>query len=209
MIYMISVLIVDDHPIVLEGSKNLFQGMDDLLIETESNPKNVITKMKQTHFDVFLIDVNMAIQNGIVLAAEIKANQEGALVILYTGDDIRSYYSLILEKKVDGVLSKTASRNNVIQTIRSLTQGHLVIPVDFVDYVTRKMQNQSNNLKLTNKEKQLIDMLQKGYTNKMMAEQLRVSQRTIERYLTQLFTLLEVPSREKALEFIREKIKLV
>lgn len=202
---MISVLIVDDHPIVLEGSKNLFQGMDDILIETESNPENVITKMKQTHFDVFLVDVNMATQNGIALATEIKSVQENALIILYTGDDIRSYYSLILEKKVDGIVSKTASRDNVIQTIRSITQGNLVIPVNFVDYVAKKMQDQYNNLKLTNKEKQLISLLQKGYTNKMMAEQLRVSQRTVERYLTQLFTLLEVSSREKAIELVKKK----
>lgn len=206
---MISVLIVDDHPIVLEGSKNLFQGLDDILIETESNPENVITKMKQTHFDVFLVDVNMAIQHGIALATDIKAVQESALIILYTGDDIRSYYSLILEKKIDGILSKTASRNNVIQTIRSIVQGHLVIPVDFVDYVTKKMQDQYNNLKLTNKEKQLLSMIQKGYTNKMIAEQLHVSQRTVERYLTQLFTLLEVPSREKAIELVKENLNII
>lgn len=206
---MISVLIVDDHPIVLEGSKNLFRGLDDILIETESNPKNVVNRMKQTYFDVFLVDVNMAVQHGIALATDIKAVQDSALIILYTGDDIRSYYSLILEKKIDGVLSKTASRNHMIQTIRSIVQGHLVIPVDFIDYVTKKMKDKSNNLKLTNKEKQLISMIQKGYTNKMIAEQLRVSQRTVERYLTQLFALLDVPSREKAIEFVKDNPDIV
>ena len=52
---MISVLIVDDYPIVLEGSKMLFQGVDDILIETEQNAAELLIKIRDIHFDVFLI----------------------------------------------------------------------------------------------------------------------------------------------------------
>lgn len=205
MTYLISVLIVDDHPIVLEGSKMLFQGLSDILIETEQNATEVLTKMRNTHFDVFLIDVNMAVQDGLLLAADIKETQEKAIIILYTGDDIQSYYSFIVEKKVDGILSKTAPREKVIQTIRSLVQGDLVLSNDFIDYIKNKMQHKHDNLQLTNKEKQLMTMLMEGYTNKMIAEKLDVTQRTVERHLTQLFTLLDVSSRIQAIEFVKEK----
>lgn len=205
MTYLISVLIVDDHPIVLEGSKMLFQGLNDILIETEQNATEVLTKMRNTHFDVFLIDVNMAVQDGLLLAADIKETQEKAIIILYTGDDIQSYYSFIVEKKVDGILSKTAPREKVIQTIRSLVQGDLVLSNDFIDYIKNKMQHKHDNLQLTNKEKQLMTMLMEGYTNKMIAEKLDVTQRTVERHLTQLFTLLDVSSRIQAIEFVKEK----
>lgn len=205
MTYLISVLIVDDHPIVLEGSKMLFQGLDDILIETEQNATKVLTKIQNTHFDVFLIDVNMSIQGGLSLAADIKAVQEKALIILYTGDDIQSYYPFIVERKVDGILSKTAPREKVIQTIRSLVQGDLVLSIDFIEFLKNKMQHKHDNLQLTNKEKQLMSMLIEGYTNKKMAEKLCVTQRTIERYLTQLFTLLDVSSRIQAIEFVKEK----
>ncbi len=202
---LISVLIIDDHPIVLEGSKLLFQGLDDILIETEEVATNVLNKMQDTHFDVLLIDVNMAVQDGISLAADIKAAHEKSLIILYTGDDIQSYYPLIVEKKVDGVLSKTAPREKVIQTIRSLVQGDLLISQDFVDYLKNKMQNKYETLQLTNKEKQLMMMLIEGHTNKMIAEKLDVTQRTVERYLTQLFSLLGVSSRIQAIELVKEK----
>lgn len=205
MTYLISVLIVDDHPIVLEGSKMLFQGVDDILIETEQNAADVLTKMQNTHFDVFLIDVNMAVQDGLSLAADIKAAQEQARIILYTGDDIQAYYPFIVEKKVEGILSKTAPREKVIQTIRSLVQGDLVLSIDFIDYIKTKMQHKHDNLQLTNKEKQLMTMLMEGYTNKMIAEKLDVTQRTVERYLTQLFALLDVSSRIQAIEFVKEK----
>lgn len=136
---MISVLIVDDHPIVLEESK-IFFGDNDILIETEQNATDVLSKMINTHFDVFLLDVNMAVQNGISLAADIRAVQEQALIILYTGDDIQSYYPFIVDKKVDGILSKTSSREKVIQTIRSLVQGDLILSFDFINYIITKMQ---------------------------------------------------------------------
>lgn len=203
--YLISVLIVDDHPIVLEGSKMLFQGLNDIHIETEQNTAEVLNKIRNTYFDVFLIDVNMAVQDGLSLAADIKAAQEKALIILYTGDDIQSYYPFIIEKKVDGILSKTAPREKVIQTIRSILQGDLVLPSDFIDYLKNKMQHKHDNLQLTNKEKQLMTMLMEGYTNKVIADKLDVTQRTVERYLTQIFTLLDVSSRTQAIEFVKEK----
>ncbi|WP_431027181.1 response regulator transcription factor [Lysinibacillus sp. LZ02] len=205
MTYLISVLIVDDHPIVLQGSKSLFQGLNDVFIETEENATKVLSRMQSTHFDVFLIDVNMTIQDGISLAADIKTEQENALIILYTGDDIQSYYPLLIEKKIDGILSKTASQEKVIQTIRSIMNGDLVLSTDFIDYITNKMVDKYDNLKLTNKEKQLMVMLIQGDTNKMIADKLCVTQRTVERYLTQLFTLLDVPSRIQAIELVKEK----
>lgn len=97
--YLISILIIDDHPIVLEGSKRLLHDIEDMEIETESHPQNVLQKMQQVHYDIFLIDINMTEQNGISLAKAIKSTQPSSSVILYTGDDIRSYYPLIIEKK--------------------------------------------------------------------------------------------------------------
>ncbi|MEO4052055.1 response regulator transcription factor [Solibacillus sp. CAU 1738] len=202
---LISVLIIDDHPIVLEGTKALFQKLDDMYIETEGNPENVLNKIQQQHYDVFLIDINMSVLNGISLAANIKAQQKNARIILYTGEDIRSYYPLIVEKKVDGILSKTASQERVIQTIRSTVHGDLVLPFDFIDYISKKMQNKYDNLKLTNKEKLLMNMVIEGYTNKLIAEKLGVAQRTAERYLSQLFSLLDVTSRGEAIELVKQK----
>ncbi|MEK5187238.1 helix-turn-helix transcriptional regulator [Solibacillus sp. FSL W7-1324] len=183
----------------------LFQGLNDIHIETEQNTAEVLNKIRNTYFDVFLIDVNMAVQDGLSLAADIKGAQEKALIILYTGDDIQSYYPFIIEKKVDGILSKTAPREKVIQTIRSIVHGDLVLPSDFIDYLKNKMQHKHDNLQLTNKEKQLMTMLMEGYTNKVIADKLDVTQRTVERYLTQIFTLLDVSSRTQAIEFVKEK----
>lgn len=204
-ILLISVLIVDDHPIVLKGTKAMFQGIEDLYIETEIDPEQVYIRMQNEYFHIYLLDINMSKKNGIELASEIKAMQENAIIILYTGDDIGSYYSLIIEKKIDGILSKTAPIERVINTIRSATQGGIVLPIGFIDYINKKMQNKYETLKLTNKETELIKMVMDGYTNKQMAETLYVTQRTVERYLAQIYNILGVSSRREVIEFIKEK----
>lgn len=204
-ILLISVLIVDDHPIVLKGTKAMFQGIEDLYIETEVDPEQVHIRMQNEYFHIYLLDINMSKKNGIELASEIKATQENAIIILYTGDDIDSYYSLIIEKKIDGILSKTAPIERVINTIRSATQGGIVLPIGFIDYINKKMQNKYETLKLTNKETELIKMVMDGYTNKQMAETLYVTQRTVERYLAQIYNILGVSSRREVIEFIKEK----
>ncbi|MEB2300425.1 response regulator transcription factor [Lysinibacillus xylanilyticus] len=205
---MIYVLIVDDHPIILEGTKSLLKKVKDLSISLEMDPSKVINRILNESFDIFLIDVNMAKKDGISLAKDIKSINPQAKIILYTCDDLQSYYHLILEKTIQSVLSKIAPRERIISTIRSVMQDNIVLPANFPDYINNKMQNKYDNLKLTNKEEQLIRMIIDGMTNKMIAEHLNVSQRTVERYLTQLFNFLGVSSREEIIKLV-QKEKLI
>lgn len=76
---------MDDHPIVLEGTKNLFKENEDILVDTESDATSVIPKIKDKPYDIYLIDINMPLENGIHLARNIKAIQIDASIILYTG----------------------------------------------------------------------------------------------------------------------------
>lgn len=207
MTHLISVLIVDDHPIVLEGTKKLFQEIDDMVVDTESDATCVLQKVKKTPYDIYLIDINMPLQNGIVLARNIKILQSNAAIILYTGDEISDYYPLILERKIEGILAKTASKEQIIRTVRSVIHGEIVLSTNFLDFLESKYNPQAlqNKLKLNAKEKQILCLIEDGHTNHAIAEKLNVTQRTVERYLTQLFTLLNVGSRTEAVNLAKEK----
>jgi len=73
---LIEILIVDDHPIVLEGSKMLFLDIDDIKVDTERNTTTALKKIKTNNYDVYLIDVHMPVINGIKLARDIKNIQK-------------------------------------------------------------------------------------------------------------------------------------
>ena len=201
---------MDDHPIVLEGTKNLFKDNDDILVDTESDATSVIPKIKDKPYDIYLIDINMPLENGIHLARNIKAMQIDASIILYTGDDITDYYPLILERKIEGILAKTASKEQILRTVRAIANGEIVLPKNFLDFLDNrfKIQEAKLDIHLNEKEKKILRLIAEGHTNKAIAIELNIPQRTTERYLTQLFSLLNVDSRTEAVN-LAERMNLL
>ena len=200
------VLIVDDHPIVLEGSKNLFSDIANIDVTTTTEVKETYRYAKEKAFDVYLIDVNLPEMNGIDLAAVIKAEDPQAIVILYTGDNIEDYYSLILEKKVNGLLSKTASKAHILRVLYASLENQLVVPDNFLDYIHETMTTQhvKKKLQLNEREKKILQYVVKGYTNQAIAIELNLTQRTIERNLSQIYHVLDVGSRTEAVVAAKE-----
>lgn len=201
---------MDDHPIVLEGTKNLFKDNEDILVDTESDATSVIPKIKDKPYDIYLIDINMPLENGIHLARNIKAMQIDASIILYTGDDITDYYPLILERKIEGILAKTASKEQILRTVRAIANGEIVLPKNFLDFLDNrfKIQDAKLDIHLNEKEKKILRLIAEGHTNKAIAIELNIPQRTTERYLTQLFSLLNVDSRTEAVN-LAERMNLL
>ncbi|HWL25425.1 MAG TPA: response regulator transcription factor [Ureibacillus sp.] len=206
---MIKIMIVDDHVAVLEGTKKLFQDIEDISVDAINDTYEVhqMLNNNQSFYDVYLIDINMPNQNGIVLCSKVRTYQPAAKVILYTGDNIEDYYSLLLDKMVHGLLSKTASKEQVLSTIRETLKDGLVIPANFIDFV-KDYYNDSNDeesLKLNEREQRILELLAMGHSNSMIAGELQVSQRTIERNLSQILNLLNVSSRSEAVMVAKER----
>jgi two-component system competent response regulator ComA len=203
---VIKLLIVDDHPVVLDGTMTLLQELENLHIETEQEPIAVEKRLENDSFHLFLIDINMKQVNGIQLAESIKQREPEALVILYTGYELADYYELILKRKIDGILSKTATKEQVIQTIHAVLRREILLPNDFLDFVQSQMHHslQDRQQTLSDKEKVILSLIAQGCTNKAIAVELSVTQRTVENYLSKLFVKLNVESRAEALKIAME-----
>ncbi len=206
---MINILIVDDHPMVLEGTKNLFKDVDDFSVDATDDIYAIhqMLEKNQISYDVYLIDINMPNQNGIVLCSKIRSYQRFSKVILYTGDNIEDYYSLVLDKLVHGLLSKTATKDQVIYTIRGTLKNNVVLPSNFIDYVKDcyHISEKEESLKLNEREQRILSYIARGYSNSVIADELQVSQRTIERNLSQILNLLNVSSRSEAVNVAKER----
>ncbi len=206
---MINILIVDDHALVLEGTKKLFKDIDDMDVDATDDIFAIHQMLdeNQRRYDVYLIDINMPDQNGIVLCSKVRTCHPSAKVILYTGDNIEDYYSLVLEKMVDGLLSKTSSKEQVIYTIRAIMKDLLVLPSNFTDYVRGyyNVNEAEESLKLNEREELILNYIAMGYSTSAIAGKLQVSQRTIERNLSQILNLLNVSSRSDAVMVAKER----
>ncbi|MFJ7734006.1 response regulator [Lysinibacillus sp. NPDC097231] len=204
---MIDILIVDDHPVVLDGTKTLLQDLTDVRIDTEQDSAAVLSRMDAQSFRLFLIDINMKPINGIQLSEMIKKKQPEALILLYTGYELSDYYELLVEKKIDGLLSKLATKEQVIQTIQAALRGEILLSADFLDFVQQRsnLPNVQKDILLSDKEQEILQLVAQGCTNKAIASAIGVTQRTVENYLSKLFVKLNVESRAEAVIVAKEK----
>ncbi|KGA82001.1 MULTISPECIES: response regulator [Lysinibacillus] len=197
---MIKLLIVDDHPMILDGSKKLFSEVTDILIDTLNDVEKFSKIIEEKEYDIFLIDVNLGACSGLMLAELVKEKYPSSIVILYTGDNIKDYYSLIIEKKINNVISKTAIKDQILKTIYAAMNKEMLLPENFIDYVNDRYSGNSIKkiLRFNNREKRILELVMEGYTNQAIALELGVKQRTIENNLSQIYMLLNVGTRAEA-----------
>lgn len=200
-----NILIVDDHPIVLNGTKALLETNEQWHVWTMTDSREVLPFLAEQTIELCLLDVQMPYVNGVHLAQEIKLFNSSIPIILYTGYDVTDYYSLILKQQIDGVLSKTATNEQLVHTIAAARRGELLLPKNFLTF----LQKQADLPKtLEPRELQLLQHIAQGYTNKAIAQQLQLSQRTVENYLSKIFSKLHVESRAQAVSKAKD-LKLI
>ncbi|WP_107943692.1 response regulator transcription factor [Metasolibacillus fluoroglycofenilyticus] len=193
---MIKLLLIDDHPLILEGSKQIFSNAPDIVADTLEDMKSFSKVLTETQYDVFLIDINLGESSGLEFAEQVKAKYPAAIIILYTGEQIEDYYSLILEKKVDNVISKTATKDTILKAVYAAVNNEVLLPKSFIDYVQQNPMKKQ--LQLNQREKRILELVREGYTNKAIALELNLAQRTVESCLSQIYMLLDINTRADA-----------
>jgi len=191
---------LDDHLVVLEGTKTLFTDVKEIEIETANTYQEIIPKIKERFYDLYLLDINLPGNNGVEIAEEIRKLDPESRIIVYTGYDIKDYYHLLLNYNIDGIVHKTASKEQLLRVIFSALNDEITVPNDFISFMKRYMDqnNESSVGNINEKELQILKFISQGYTNKAIACELEVTQRTIEKYISKIFTKLDADSRVEA-----------
>lgn len=204
---MINVLIVDDHPTVGEGTRAIIDQEEDMKANFITDIDKVLSIIKEDRYEIYLIDLYMPKVNGIELTKMILQVDPEAAILIYTGFDLVSHYNLLIEAGVAGFISKTASPEQLINAIRCALMEEAVIPLQLLKQLrrvdagpsTKEGQQNLGDITLSSKEQQILNGISRGLTNKAIAIDLSMSQRTIEYNLTKIFSKLGVDSRTEAL----------
>lgn len=207
MLDMINVLIVDDHPSVGHGTKTIIETETDIKARVVTVVNEAMEIIKNDNFEIYLIDLYMPEINGIELTKMILKVDPEARVLIYSGFDLIAHYNFLIEAGVAGLISKTATKEQLITAIRCAMRDEAVIPLQLLTQLRRINTEPSSNegkqnlgdIALSSKEQQILDGIANGLTNKAIAIDLRMSQRTIEYHLTKIFSKLRVSSRTEAL----------
>ncbi|MBD8007623.1 response regulator transcription factor [Bacillus norwichensis] len=204
---MINVLIVDDHPAVGEGTRTIIESEQDMKADVLFESDKIMEVLEKGKYDIYLIDLYMPKMNGIELTKMILQFDPDATILIYTGYDVVSHFNLLIEAGASGFISKTSTREQLITSIRCSLRDEAVISIQLLKQLKRVESAPSVNegkqylekISLSTKEQKILDGISKGHTNKAIALELSMSQRTVEYHLTKIFTKLGVGSRTEAL----------
>jgi two-component system competent response regulator ComA len=198
---MIQVLLIDDHPSVMEGTKMLLELEGDIKASMVHSGQQALEKVKIHHFDVILVDLQMPDINGIDLAKQIVAKTPDVAILLYTGFEVNHHFNLMIEAGISGFVLKTANREQLVTAVRSVLQGFIILPLSLVKQLRRTNTQVEKNVDghaISEQEFEILKEIAKGKNNKDIASTVFMSQRSLEYCLTHLFHKLNVRSRIEA-----------
>ncbi|GGH31561.1 response regulator transcription factor [Paenibacillus segetis] len=200
---MIQILLADDHPSVMEGTRVMLEQEEDMEVCLANSAQEVLELVSSNTFDVMLLDLYMADDNGIELAKQVLTMHPDAIILIYTGFDIYDHFNLMIETGIHGFILKTMSREQLITTIRYALKGEVILPTSLVRQLRRTTLKISDGMEgetptISNREYIILKEITKGRSNREIAEYVLMSQRSLEYCLTKLFQRLNVKSRIEA-----------
>ena len=198
------IMIVDDHEVVRIGMRTAFEAEPDLIVVGEaSNGAEALAKMPVLDPQLILMDVRMEKMNGIEACREIKSRNLDVHILMitsYTDDD--AVISSILAG-ASGYLLKHVSRADLLRSIRLVASGHSLIDTNTAKQAMERL-TQVPGSELTEREREVLTLIARGYTNKQIANTLFVSEKTARNHVSHILDKLGLSRRSEAAAFAVE-----
>ncbi|AQU03042.1 MAG: response regulator transcription factor [Dehalococcoides mccartyi] len=204
---MIKVLLADDHVIVREGTRELIQRESGMMVVGEaSDGVEAVEMSMKVHPDVVVMDIAMPRLNGIEATKQIKQLLPTTAILILTAYESEQYILAILEAGAAGFLLKNVKGTQLLEAIRAVYAGESVLQPSTTRRVIDQLINKATKTEevsavnpLTDREIEVLKMAARGVSNKDIADQLYLSNRTIQTHLSNIFKKLSVGSRTEAI----------
>jgi len=201
----LTVLIADDHPLVREALHRALDVEEDMKVVAEASDGEEAVKLaSELKPDVVVMDIVMPKVNGIEATRKIKEIAPDTAILILTAYDDEEYVLGLLDAGAAGYLLKSARGRDLAGAIRAIRAGESVLHPNIIARllkratVTAVKENKAQGL-LSERESEVLRLVALGMSNKEVAEELFLSQRTVKAHLTSVFNKLNVASRSEAI----------
>jgi DNA-binding NarL/FixJ family response regulator len=198
----IRVILADDHAVVRAGIRQFLEHGGDIQVVGEADDGLEAQELIRVHRpDVAVLDIQMPNSSGIEVTRWIRANQRQVGILVLTAYDDDPYVMAVLQAGANGYVLKTASPEEIIQAVRDVHAGKSALGASIaqklIAQITKRDEAQEVE-SLTERELEVLTLAAKGYTNKAIARQLNISDRTVQGHLAHVFDKLHASSRTEA-----------
>ena len=192
----IRLIIIDDHQLSRDGIKALLSDIEfNATVEVAESGDEALLLFETQIFDVALVDINMPGMSGIQLTCEIKKNYPVTKVIALSMYDDHTYISKMIEAGASGYILKNINIEDLIEAINTVIKGNFYLSKDIQKVIDEHVAPanesyktvKSNIIHLSYREQEILNLIAKEFTNEQIAQQLFISERTVETHRKNIF----------------------
>lgn len=208
----IRVLLADDHTIVRDGIRALLEDEADMTVVAEAKDgREAVCLARRERPDVVLMDVVMPLLNGREATRQIKRECPQTQVLVLTMHENEEYVRQMLAAGAAGYVLKDAAARDLIVAIRAVYRGEAVLSpavtrLVLEDYLRwADLDDQPEENCLTSREREVLQLIAEGYTNKEIAEILCISIKTVQSHRGNLMAKLDIHDRGELIKYAIQK----
>lgn len=210
-----NIVLVDDHKIFRYGLKLILKSIKGLSVVGEaSNGEEALDICTLHNPNIIIMDINMPLMNGLEAARELKERGITSRIIVLTASKEREYIIAANKLGVKGYLLKESEPSNLIKAISEVSLGRTYLDSEVALLLANRDLNTdtiNENLRkidlLSKREFEVLELLSKGKSNKIIGKELYISEKTVKNHITQIYKKLEVRDRLQAAIFTYNNIK--
>jgi DNA-binding NarL/FixJ family response regulator len=193
-------MIVDDHNLVREGLKAVFDQGDEIEVVGEAGSgEQAIEMVDKVKPDVILMDISMPGMNGIQATKVIRESHPDAKIVILTMLDQEGYVYEAIKAGATGYMLKSTSSDDLVNAIQTVNEGKALLHPDATAQLLKEFvslaQNKAKDYGLSNREMEVLQLLSEGKTNKEIAKDLWISEQTVKTHVAHIFDKLGTSDR--------------
>ena len=197
------IFIVDDHYMVIEGIRSLLQNEKGIeWCGHAMNATSCLAFLQQEQPDVILMDINLPDKSGIDLCKEVKEKYPSVFIIGLSTFNQQSFIQKMMDNGASGYVLKNATREELMEAITVVEKGKTYLSFE----VSQTMKNKpENNIVLTRREKEVLELIASGMTNNEIAQKLFISSTTVDTHRKNLLAKFEVKNTASLIRIAAQK----
>lgn len=211
----IKVLLADDQTILADGIRSVLTSCPDFeVVGIAADGVETVELTEKLKPDVILMDIRMPNMNGVIATQEIKRRRPDIKILILTTFDDSDYILNAINNGASGYLLKDTSSSALIDAIKNAYAGDTILPAKIAKRIAdaAKMVSSDREIKLkrrfgfSDREVEIAIMLYEGFTNKQIANALKLSDGTSRNYISSIYVKMECDNRTDAVEKMKAVI---
>ena len=195
----LKVLLIDDHPLMRRGIKQLVE-LDnnfEVVADVGSGTEGISVAL-QTSPDVIILDLNMKGLSGLDTLKGLRAEGVDARILILTVSDAKNDIYTLIDEGADGYLLKDTEPDTLLDQIKRIAQGEVILSDSIKNLLLERTHEENPLDSLTDREMGVLRQIATGLSNKQIAAQLFISEETVKVHIRNLLRKLNVHSRVAA-----------